>query len=83
MKKFHETVHKLKRKKYFLVKTKIFCIPESFNTNISHQVFDYLITFVNSSSRTPIQKVILFSKTSFRFLVYKINPTQIWYDKFN
>ena len=24
-----------------------FCIPESFNTNISHQLFDYLITFVN------------------------------------
>ena len=25
-----------------------FCIPESFNTNISHQLFDYTITFVNS-----------------------------------
>ena len=25
-----------------------FCIPESFNTNISHQLFDYKITFVNS-----------------------------------
>ena len=24
-----------------------FCIPESFNTNISHQLFDYTITFVN------------------------------------
>ena len=27
---------------------KLFCIPESFNTNISHQVFYYTITFVNS-----------------------------------
>ena len=27
--------------------TKIF-IPESFNTNISHQLFNYKITFVNS-----------------------------------
>ena len=27
---------------------KIFCIPESFNTNISRQFFDYPITFVNS-----------------------------------
>ena len=24
-----------------------FCIPESFNTKISHQFFDYTITFVN------------------------------------
>ena len=24
------------------------CIPESFNTNILHQLFDYTITFVNS-----------------------------------
>ena len=27
---------------------KTFCIPESFNTNISHQLFDYTITFVNT-----------------------------------
>ena len=26
----------------------IFCIPESINANISHQLFDYKITFVNS-----------------------------------
>ena len=26
----------------------IFCIQESFNTNISHNFFDYTITFVNS-----------------------------------
>ena len=25
-----------------------FCIPESFNTNISHQLFDYKITLLNS-----------------------------------
>ena len=24
------------------------CIPENFNTNISHQLFDYSINFVNS-----------------------------------
>ena len=35
------------------------CIPESFNTDISHQLFNYNITFVNS---TQIQKVILHSK---------------------
>ena len=26
----------------------LFCIPESFNSDISHQLFDYIITFVNS-----------------------------------
>ena len=26
----------------------IFCIPESFNTNISHKFVDYKVTFVNS-----------------------------------
>jgi hypothetical protein len=25
----------------------MFCIPENFNTNISHQLFDYTIIFVN------------------------------------
>ena len=25
----------------------ILCVPESFNMNISHQLFDYKITFVN------------------------------------
>ena len=30
------------------VSKNIFCTPESFNTNISHQLFDYTITFVNS-----------------------------------
>ena len=38
------------------------------------------------STRTQIQKVILNSKTGFkrsfeRFLVFKINQTQIWYDE--
>ena len=27
---------------------KTLCIPESFNASISHQLFDYTITFVNS-----------------------------------
>ena len=29
-------------------KIKSICIPESFNTNISYQLFDYKITFINS-----------------------------------
>jgi hypothetical protein len=39
---------------YIVYKIKIvtqknmFCIPECFNTNISHQLFKYTITFVDS-----------------------------------
>ena len=52
------------------------CIPESFNANISHQLFDYTIIFVNSQYQNTNAKGDLHSKTvlkrSFlRFLVYK------------
>ena len=30
---------------------KIFCIPEGFITNISHQLFDYTTTFVKSQHK--------------------------------
>ena len=33
---------------FFIYCYKHIRIPESFNTNISHQLFDYKITFVNS-----------------------------------
>ena len=43
------------------------CIPESFNSNISKQLFDYTITFVNSQHyRTQIHNVILYSKTGLK-----------------
>ena len=32
------------------------CIPESFNTNISHQIFDYAITFLNSQNQNENSK---------------------------
>ena len=62
----------------------IYFIPESFYTNISHQSFGYTISYV----KTQIQKVVLYSKTGFKdrfkdFRYIRINPTQIWYDKFN
>ena len=51
----------------------LICIPESFNMNISHQLFDHTTTFVNTNS-----------KGDFKDLLYtKLNPIQIWYDKFN
>ena len=33
---------------FFLTLEQSFCKQESFNKNISHQLFDYQITFVNS-----------------------------------
>ena len=33
--------------KSFTHNNKYVCLPKSFNTNISHQIFDYTITFVN------------------------------------
>ena len=53
------------------------CLPESFNTNISHQLLDYTISIGNSQhNRTQIQNVILYSKPDFkrsfqRFMKYK------------
>ena len=49
--------------------------------NISQQLFDYKITFVNSQfARAQIQKVIC--NANFKDFWYtKIN--QIWYDEFN
>ena len=34
--------------KQYIVFYQTVCIPESFNTNILHQLFDYTITLVNS-----------------------------------
>ena len=42
------------------------CIPERFNANITHQLFDYIKTYVNSlHSKTG------FNRSFYRFLVYK------------
>ena len=51
----------------------ILCIPASSNTNISHQLFEYLIIH---STRTQIQKVFLYSKIVLKvcfkdFFLYK------------
>ena len=60
-------------------KQNIFCIlPESFNTNISHQLLDYKITFVNSQYQNTNSKGNLNSNTGFKcmflkFLVLEIN----------
>ena len=46
-----------------------FFLPESFNTNNSHQLFDYIqnnLLWNNCSTKTQIQKVILYSNTGFK-----------------
>ena len=42
------------------------CIPERFNTNISHKLFDYMqYSLWIHKARTQIKKVILYSITGF------------------
>ena len=59
-----------------VLKKNIFCISESFNTNISHQIFDYKITIVNSHLENTNSKGNFVLKNWFetfveRFLVCK------------
>ena len=64
-------------------------IPESFNTNSSHQLLDYKITFVNSQYEKRNSKGDFVLKKPVRnvrfkdFWYTKINLTQIFYDEFN
>ena len=58
------------------INNKYICIPESFNTNISTQLFDY----------TKFKRWFYTQKTvlNYRFQDFrhpKLNSTQIWYDK--
>ena len=48
------------------------CIPESFNTNISYQLFQYTIIFVNSHSQNTISKGNFVLKNHFYTFVFKI-----------
>ena len=61
----------------------VICIPESFNSSISHQLFDYTITFVNSQLLNTNSKGGYVLKTGFKvvlkdFWYKRINPTPIW-----
>ena len=51
----------------------MFCIPKSFNTNISHQLFDdkQKITFVNTQHENTNSKGDLVLRFKVRFLVFK------------
>ena len=47
------------------------CIPESFNMNISHQLFDYKIAFANSQCEYTNSKGDFELKTRFKTFVLK------------
>ena len=67
------------------LKCKIICIPESFNTNISYQLFDYTITFVIPNTRTQIQSFLSWFctknslHTQHEFLIYLLNYLPTYY----
>ena len=53
-----------------------FYISESFYTNISHQLFDYKITFVNSQGENAISKREFVIKNWFETFVFNIYGLQ-------
>ena len=54
----------------------LFCKPESFNTNISHELFKYNITFLNLQHENKNSKCDFILKTHFETLVSKISGIQ-------
>ena len=53
-----------------------FCISESFNTGILHQLFYYKITFVNSQREKTNSKGDIVPKNLFETFVLKISGIQ-------
>ena len=53
-----------------------FVIPESFNTNISHQLFDYKIAFVSSQLENTNSKGDFVLKNRFETSVLKVSDIQ-------
>ena len=55
-----------------IVLLQIFCKPKSFNTNISHQLFDDKINAVNSQPENTYLKGDFVPKNRFEMFVLKI-----------
>ena len=55
---------------------KYICIPKRFNINISHQLLDYKITFVNLQHEKTNSKGDLVQKIRFETFVLKISGIQ-------
>jgi hypothetical protein len=88
------TIHRiiivyLIKERYIEQVNNFICIPESFDTNISHQLFNYKITSVHSQRENTNSKGEFVLKNRFITFVLKIsgiqkiNLTQIWYYNFN
>ena len=54
----------------------VFCILESFNSIISHQLFGYIITFVNLQHENTNSKGDFVRKNRFKMFVLKISGIQ-------
>ena len=64
------------RQELWSARFKTFCIPESFNNNISHQFFEYTISLRIHSTRTQIQNMIFYKNslhTQHEFLSFNNN----------
>ena len=64
------------------------CIPEIFNTNISHKFLSYKINFLNSQHKKTNSKGDLKLKNRINlffkdFWHTKIYLTHVWHDEFN
>ena len=45
---------------------KTFCVPERFNTNISHPFFDYKLTIINSHYKNTNSKGDFYTKNDLK-----------------
>ena len=59
--------------KSFTQNNKYICLPENFNTNISHQFFDYIMTFMNSQHQNKNSKGDFVLNDPFEKFVIKIS----------
>ena len=63
----------------FYLNLKIICIPESFNTNISQQLFDNTITFVNSQQNSKVDfDIDIDILVLLNFVIFPILRYQNW-----
>ena len=64
------------KKMFMMASLKLLWKPESFNINISHQLFDYKITSVNSQRENPNSKGGYVLKKPFETFILKISGIQ-------
>ena len=70
-------LNRLFAKFFEVLKINNLCIPESFNSNIPHQLFDCIITFENSQ----LEKANSKGDFVVQNLVLNVNFNYFWYTK--